>query len=104
MTETPLRKKRPFGPAALVGPAALWRRCLALLMLPLLLSAGLPVGAQGEAVRTIEAIETKGLATLSEETLLFYLGLAVGQPFDERDLDVRIKQLWERRLVDDILV
>ncbi len=104
MTETPLRRKRPFGPAAVVGPAALWRRCLALLMLPLLLSAGLPVGAQDATPRTIEAIETKGLATLSEETLLFYLGLAVGQPFDERDLDARIKQLWERHLVDDISV
>ncbi|HXU34688.1 MAG TPA: outer membrane protein assembly factor BamA [Thermoanaerobaculia bacterium] len=84
--------------------AALWRRCLALLMLPLLLSAGRPVGAQDAAPRTIEAIETKGLATLSEETLLFYLGLEVGQQLDERELDARIKQLWDRHLVDDIQV
>ncbi|MEP7011037.1 MAG: outer membrane protein assembly factor BamA [Acidobacteriota bacterium] len=104
MTETPLRKQRPFGPGALAAQAALWRRCLALLMLPLLLSAGRPMGAQDAAPRTIEAIETKGLATLSEETLLFYLGLEVGQPLSERDLDERIKQLWERRLVDDIQV
>ncbi len=73
-------------------------------MLPLLLSAGLPVGAQDAAVRTIEAIETKGLTTLSEETLFFYLGIEVGQPLDERELDARIKQLWERRLIDDIQI
>ncbi len=100
MTETPLRKQRPLG---LAPRAAFWRRCLALLLLPLLLPAGHPVGAQDNgAAPTIEAIETKGLATLSEETLLFYLGLEVGQTLSERELDTRVKQLWDRRLIDDL--
>ena len=104
MTETPLLKQRPFGPRTRAVRASLWRRGLALLLLPLLLSAGQPVGAQDANQKIIEAIETKGLATLAEETLLYYLGLAVGQPLSERDLDSQIKQLWERNLVDDIQV
>jgi outer membrane protein insertion porin family len=53
---------------------------------------------------TIEAIEIRGLATLSEETLLFYLELAPGQTLNQERLDLAIKQLWDRGLIDDIQV
>ena len=53
---------------------------------------------------TIESIELRGLKTLSEETLLHYLGLAPGQPLDEETLDRNLKELWARNLVDDVEV
>ncbi len=54
--------------------------------------------------RPISAVEFEGLKLLSEETLLFYLGLEVGQKLDERELNRRIKELWSRDLLDDIEV
>jgi outer membrane protein insertion porin family len=54
--------------------------------------------------RTIEAIEFKGLKSLSEDTLRYYLGLATGQPLDEDALNKNLKKLWERNLVDDVQV
>ncbi len=56
------------------------------------------------AGRPISAVEFEGLKLLSAETLLFYLGLEVGQPLDERALNQRIKELWDRDLLDDIEV
>jgi outer membrane protein insertion porin family len=64
------------------------------LLLPLLLASP----------TTIESIEIRGLKTLSEETLLHYLGLAPGQPLDEEALNRNIKELWARNLVDDVEV
>lgn len=61
------------------------------LLLPLLLAAP-----------TVESIEIQGLKSLSEETLLHYLGLAPGQPLDEEALDRNLKELWDRGLVDDV--
>ncbi|HEX9944986.1 MAG TPA: outer membrane protein assembly factor BamA [Thermoanaerobaculia bacterium] len=82
------------------------RRLLTVLLLPLLLSGGLPARAQGPQQpvdgRTIESIEFRGLKALSEETLRYYLGLEPGQPLDEEALNRNIKQLWDRGLVDDI--
>lgn len=52
----------------------------------------------------IQAIEFHGLKTLSEETLLYYLGLAIGQPIDEDALNKNIKKLWDRGLVDDLKI
>ena len=68
-------------------------RALIALLLPLVL-----------ANPTIESIEIRGLKTLSEETLLHYLGLAPGQPLDEEALNRNIKELWARNLVDDVEV
>jgi outer membrane protein insertion porin family len=81
------------------------RRLLAALLLPLVLSGGLPVRAQ-ESVngRTIEAIEFRGLKALPEETLRYYLGIEPGQPLNEELLNRQIKILWDRNLVDDISV
>jgi outer membrane protein insertion porin family len=84
------------------------RRLLAALLLPLVLSGGLPARAQSTAPnangRTIEAIEFKGLKALPEDTLRYYLGLEPGKPLDEEALNRNIKQLWDRGLVDDISV
>jgi len=80
------------------------RRLLAALLLPLVLSGGLPARAQAPSSngRTIEAIEFKGLKALPEDTLRYYLGLEPGKPLDEEALNRNIKQLWDRNLVDDI--
>jgi outer membrane protein insertion porin family len=52
----------------------------------------------------IAAIEWKGLKTLSEETMLYYLGIEVGQTIDEEKLNKAIKKLWDRSLVDDLKI
>lgn len=81
------------------------RRLLALLLLPLVLSGGLPARAQQSANgKTIESIEFRGLKGLSEDTLRYYLGLEQGQPLDEEALNRNVKQLWDRNLVDDLTV
>jgi outer membrane protein insertion porin family len=90
-------------------------RLLALLLLPLLVTGGIPAGAQdpreppvqqasGLQGKTIAAIEFQGLQSLTEETLLYYLGLEPGQTVDEAELNRHLKELWERSLVDDIEV
>ncbi len=94
-------------------------RLLALLLLPLILTGSIPVGAQdatppmvsAENVagsdlqgRTIESIEFRGLQSLTEETLLYYLGLEPGQTLDPAGLNRNLKELWDRSLVDDIQV
>jgi outer membrane protein insertion porin family len=56
------------------------------------------------AGRKIAALEFKGLKTLSEETLLYYLGLEIGQTLDEERLNKSIKSLWDRGLVDDLKI
>ena len=58
--------------------------------------------AQGQ--ETIRAIEFRGLRGLSDETLRFYLDIDVGKPLDEAALDRHIRELWDRRLIDDISV
>ncbi len=60
--------------------------------------------ASSSPVQSIESIEIRGLKTLSEETLLHYLGLEQGQPLDEEALNRHIKELWARNLVDDVEV
>ncbi len=96
-------------------------RLLALLLLPLLLTGTIPVVAQPMALpapptladtaqasamagRTIESIEFRGLQALSEETLLYYLGIEPGQALDEVKLNTNLQALWDRGLVDDIEV
>lgn len=96
---------------------SLHTRLLALLLLPLLVTGTIPVGAQpmanpnpqeaqpsALAGRTIESIEFRGLQALSEETLLYYLGLEPGQTLDEVRLNDHLQELWNRSLVDDIEV
>ncbi|HKI04769.1 MAG TPA: outer membrane protein assembly factor BamA [Thermoanaerobaculia bacterium] len=84
------------------------RRLLAALLLPLLLSGGIPASAQDPQPqqpvngRTIESIEFRGVKALPEDTLRYYLGIEPGQPFDEAALNQNIKELWERNLVDNV--
>jgi len=69
------------------------------------LLASAPALAQsGAGGRPITTVEIQGLKLLSEETLLFYLGLKPGEVLDEEVLDQRIKELWSRQLLDDIAV
>src|SRR5947199_10229978 len=83
------------------------RRLLVAALLPLLLAGGVPVSVvraqapppsltphpappaasfQGLSGRTLQAVEFHGSEALSEETLLYYLGLQIGQPLDEAQL------------------
>lgn len=85
------------------------RRLLVVLLLPSLLSGGFSARAQTPQApsppvngRTVEAIEFKGIKTLTEETLRYYLGIQPGQPLDEDALNRNIKQLWDRSLVDNV--
>lgn len=52
----------------------------------------------------ITSIEVQGLRTLAEESLLFYLGIEVGQPLDQRRLNANLHDLWSRNLVDDVQI
>lgn len=82
------------------------RRALALLLLPLTLLAGTPpiFAAADYDGRPIRAIEFKGTKTLSEETLIYYLGVKIGDPLDQEKLNTNIQQLWDRGLVDDMQI
>ena len=61
-------------------------------------------GLQDFEGKTIEAVEFHGNTSLAEDTLLYYLGLEVGQPLDQRQLNLNIRQLWQTDLIDDINV
>ena len=65
-----------------------------------------PAGAQDGDLegQPITAIEITGLGNLPEETLLYYLDLEEGRLLDSSSLNSRIKNLWERQLIDDITV
>jgi outer membrane protein insertion porin family len=52
----------------------------------------------------ITEIQIHGLQNLPEETLLYYLDLEPGRLLDQDSLNSRIKNLWERQLIDDITV
>lgn len=99
------------------------RRLLVALLLPLVLSGGIPVSAQNApppsitpssaqgpaqpsaaSGRTIESIEFRGLKALPEDTVRYYLGIEPGQALSEEVLNRNIKQLWDRGLVDDVAV
>jgi outer membrane protein insertion porin family len=83
------------------------RRLLVFLLLPLLVTGGFPVRAQAPdsidlAGSEIVSIEVRGIQTLSQETLLYYLGIKPGDRLDPAELNRNLKRLWDRGLVDDI--
>ncbi|HYO13831.1 MAG TPA: outer membrane protein assembly factor BamA, partial [Thermoanaerobaculia bacterium] len=83
------------------------QRMLVLVLLPLLVSGGIPARAQAPGTGgqpIVQGIDFRGLKLLSPETLLHYLGLEPGQPLDQEALDQNIKELWARNLVDDIQI
>ncbi|HEX2253461.1 MAG TPA: outer membrane protein assembly factor BamA [Thermoanaerobaculia bacterium] len=70
--------------------------------------AGEEAPPSGEAAELagdpVTSIAVTGLTNLAEETLLYYLDLEPGRLFQPDSLDTRIKNLWERNLIDDITV
>ncbi|HEX5761019.1 MAG TPA: outer membrane protein assembly factor BamA [Thermoanaerobaculia bacterium] len=70
----------------------------------LLLPAPAALAQQAPAGSRIDEIQFQGLRALSEETLLYYLGLERGQALDAARLDQNVKALWDRNLIDDIQV
>ena len=61
-----------------------------------------PAGLAAQEI--VREIEIRGLRALADETLRFYLGLEQGVALDEAALDRSIRELWERRLIDDIQI
>jgi outer membrane protein insertion porin family len=49
-------------------------------------------------------LRVEGAGSLSEESVLFHLGLAIGGRFDPAELDRRIQALWDRGLLEDLAV
>jgi outer membrane protein insertion porin family len=88
------------------GRAPLAVRLLVLMLLPLLVTGSLPARAQEVSYdgRTVTGVEFHGIQALSEETLLYYLGITIGKPLDEAALNHNIRELWNRGLIDDIAV
>jgi len=60
--------------------------------------------ALASAQEIVREIRFEGLHILSEETLRFYLGLEIGSALDPEALDRNIRELWQRKLVDDLAV
>jgi outer membrane protein insertion porin family len=77
--------------------------CCAVCLPPAARAQGEPTAAL-ERRPTITSIDVQGLRTLAEESLLFYLGLQVGQPLDNRRLNANLHDLWSRNLVDDVQI
>ena len=77
---------------------AILRLALGVLLAMLCAHAAL---AQGPVVVDIRF---EGLRTLSEESVLFYLGLEKGKPLDEYRLNQQLRELWGRRLIDSISI
>lgn len=82
---------------------------LCVLLACLLTLAGpAPVFAQTSAGsltgRTLDSVEVRGLETLSEETILFYLNLEPGMVLSEIELNEKVRDLWTRKLIDDISI
>ena len=52
----------------------------------------------------LRELEVHGLITLTPEDVLFYLDLEPGRPFDPKLLNTRLRELWDRDLIDDVSV
>ncbi len=80
-------------------------RGLALVVVLLCLTQPYSVGGQQDFEgQPIAQIEFQGNDSLAEDTLLFYLGLEIGQPLDQRQLNASIRELWTTELIDDVRV
>ena len=62
------------------------------------------VDAQSLDGLPISEIRYEGLTSLAAETLDFYLGLEVGAAMNAANLNSKIRELWETKLVDDISI
>lgn len=66
--------------------------------------APLPLAAQDLVGREILAIEYRGLKTLAEDSMNYYLGLEVGQRYEPQRLNESIREFWSRGMIDDVTV
>ncbi len=77
----------------------------AVLAFPTVVLEAQPLAAQANLVgRPIASVEYKGLQTLAEESVSFYLDLEVGKPWDPAAINSKIRELWRRELIDDITI
>jgi len=60
----------------------------------------------GEALagRKLVELVVEGAESLTEETVLFHLGLETGAFFEPIELDRRMRELWKRGLLEDLTV
>ncbi|HEX2466039.1 MAG TPA: outer membrane protein assembly factor BamA [Thermoanaerobaculia bacterium] len=79
---------------------------LAVLLAAALLVASSVFGQQSRefAGLEIKAVTVEGNVTLTEEDLLYYLGLEPGSKYDPAQLNDRLKELWDRDLIDDVQI
>jgi len=64
---------------------------------------GWPLAAEDSLVgKNIEKVEIVGLESLTEDTVLFYLGLEEGEPYDPEQLNDKVHELWQHGLIDEI--
>ena len=69
-----------------------------------LLASVLALCAAGARAEVVRAIEFRGLQSLAEETLRFYLGLEVGAALDEAALEAVRKWAYTPTLLDGVAV
>lgn len=80
-----------------------WRNVLLLVAL----ATANVAGATARSSELLAAVVVEGLETLPEDTVVHYLRLEPGNPFDETakaDLNLGIRDLWASGLVDDVAI
>jgi outer membrane protein insertion porin family len=80
------------------------RLLLAALLLVQVQATGQVGDLQSFEGKVIASVEYVGNRTLAEDTLLFYLGLEPGSALDQKDLNKRLRELWDTGLVDDVRI
>lgn len=62
-------------------------------------------GAQLAAEQvTVKEVEVVGGTTINAETVEYYLGVAVGDPFDEQTIKKNFRRFWDSGLLEDLKV
>ena len=74
----------------------------ALLAGSLLIAPPLAAQSRNFAGLPIQEVRVQGNITLTEEDLLYYLGLDLGTAYDPGQLNQRLKELWDRDLIDAV--
>ncbi len=76
-------------------------------MLPLLLLGG-ALGLQAQTDRyagqTLVSVDVQNNKALTDEDLLFYFDLVIGERYDPDELNAKIRETWDRDLLDGIEV
>ncbi len=77
---------------------------MASLGLVLALVASPPVLGQDLDGLPIRSVEYRGLQSLAEDSVNFYLGIELGGSYDAAALNQSVHELWDRNLINDIKV